>query len=165
MLTEFVIEYTPRPAIKGQALADLVVECSARSPNTKNVQDAYPNARQIVTDGSSCKNGAEPGVVLTSPEGFKIYYALAFQFSSTNNDAEYEAFIAGLRHARSMGARHVKIRANSALVIGQVTRAFEAKGDRLARYRDYTFSIMGCFDSCVAEHIPRAENADVDMLS
>lgn len=102
---------------------------------------------------------------MISPEGFKIYYALTFQFSPTNNEVEYEAFIVGLRHARSMGARHVKIRTDSALVISQVVGTFEAKGDHLAHFQDYALSIMGSFDSCVAEHIPRVENADTDMLS
>ncbi|XP_031120338.1 uncharacterized protein LOC116023475 [Ipomoea triloba] len=51
-----------------------------------------------------------------------------------------------------MGARHVKICTDSALVIGQVTGTFEAKGARLVHYRDYSLSIMGSFDSCVAEN-------------
>ncbi|XP_031096999.1 uncharacterized protein LOC116001249 [Ipomoea triloba] len=164
MLTQFAIEYTPRPAIKGQALADFVVECSTRD-NTSSTADPAPAEWEIATDGSSCKQGAGAGIVLTSPEGFKVYYALSLAFSPTNNEAEYEAFIANLCRARSLGARHVRIGTDSALVVGQVTGAFEAKGERLARYRDHAISVMGSFDVCVAEHIPRAENADVDMLS
>ncbi|XP_031095094.1 uncharacterized protein LOC115999381 [Ipomoea triloba] len=165
MLTQFAIEYTPRPAIKGQAVADFVVECSARDSTTPATPDDAPVEWEIATDGSSCKQGAGAGIVLTSPEGFKVYYALSLAFSPTNNEAEYEAFIAGLRRARSLGARHVRIRTDSALVVGQVTGAFETKGERLARYRDYALSVMGSFDACRAEHIPRAENADADMLS
>ncbi|XP_031101915.1 uncharacterized protein LOC116005818 [Ipomoea triloba] len=165
ILTQFAIEYTPRPAIKGQALADFVVECSARDSATSPTADPAPAEWEIATDGSSCNQGAGAGIVLTSPEGFKVYYALSLAFSPTNNEAEYEAFIAGLCHARSLGARHVRIRTDSALVVGQVIGAFEAKGERLARYRDHALSVMESFDACIAEHIPRAENADVDMLS
>ncbi|XP_031096982.1 uncharacterized protein LOC116001233 [Ipomoea triloba] len=165
MLTEFSFEYTPRPAIKGQALADFVVECSARDESAPTAAEPTPAEWEIATDGSSCKQGACAGVILTSPEGLKVYYALSLSFSPTNNEAEYEAFIAGLRNARSLGARWVRIRTDSALVIGQVTGAFEAKGERFARYLDHALSVMGSFDASVAEHIPRAEYADADMLS
>lgn len=43
-------------------------------------------------------------------EGFKIYYVLIFQFSPTNNEAEYEVFISGLRYVKDIGAQYVKIR-------------------------------------------------------
>ncbi|XP_031124271.1 uncharacterized protein LOC116026985 [Ipomoea triloba] len=164
-LEKFSIEYTPRPAIKGQALADFVVECSARDTSGTTTVEPILAEWEIATDGSSSKQGDGAGIVLTSSEGFKVYYALSLSFLPTNNEAEYETFIAGLCYARSLGARHVRIRTGSALVVGQVTGAFEAKGERLARYRDHTISIMGSFDACVAKHIPRAENADADMLS
>lgn len=68
-------------------------------------------------------------MVITSPEGFKVYYALVFQFSLTNNVAEYEAFLAGLHHEKDLGARSIQVQIDFALVVGQVLGTFEAKGD------------------------------------
>lgn len=78
MLTQFAVEYTHRPAIKGQALADFVVECSARDLVTKSTSDPCPSIWEIATDGSSSKKGAGAGVVLTSPEGFKLQSIFRF---------------------------------------------------------------------------------------
>ncbi|GJR66132.1 reverse transcriptase domain-containing protein [Tanacetum coccineum] len=50
------------------------------------------------------------GLILTSPEGTEFTYALRFQFTTSNNKAEYEALIVGLRIAAQMGVRNVHMR-------------------------------------------------------
>ncbi|GKG09106.1 reverse transcriptase domain-containing protein, partial [Tanacetum coccineum] len=54
-------------------------------------------------DGSSCVDSSGAGLILTNPEGTEFTYALRFEFSATNNVAEYEALIAGLRIAEQIG--------------------------------------------------------------
>nr|GEX48623.1 hypothetical protein [Tanacetum cinerariifolium] len=53
----------------------------------------------LFTDGSSCVDGSGAGLVLTNPEGVEFTYALRFQFAASNNKAEYEALVVGLRIA------------------------------------------------------------------
>nr|GFC32921.1 reverse transcriptase domain-containing protein [Tanacetum cinerariifolium] len=48
----------------------------------------------LFTDGSSCVDGSDAGLILTNPEGVEFSYALRFQFAASNNEAEYEALIA-----------------------------------------------------------------------
>ncbi|GKG07005.1 reverse transcriptase domain-containing protein, partial [Tanacetum coccineum] len=43
------------------------------------------------------------GLILTNPEGMEFTYALRFWFDAINNEAEYEALIAGLKIAEQMG--------------------------------------------------------------
>ncbi|XP_019197220.1 PREDICTED: uncharacterized protein LOC109191107 [Ipomoea nil] len=165
MLTQFALEYKPRPAIKGQALADFVVECTAREASTM-IQPSPDDAWwELAIDGSSNKRGAGGGVVITSPEGFKLYHALIFSFSPTNNEAEYEAFIAGLRYVKKLGAQYVRARTDSALVVGQVLGNFEANGDRLVQYRNQVLAILAEFKGHTVEHVARADNVDADVLS
>ena len=57
--------------------------------------------------------GAGARVVLISSEGKIIEYALKFQFRATNNEAEYEAAIAGLQLCRALEAKRVRLRMNS----------------------------------------------------
>nr|GEZ64297.1 reverse transcriptase domain-containing protein [Tanacetum cinerariifolium] len=57
----------------------------------------------LFTDGSSCVDGSGAGLILTNPEGVEFTYALRFQFAASNNEAEYEALVAGLRIATQMG--------------------------------------------------------------
>nr|GEX67684.1 reverse transcriptase domain-containing protein [Tanacetum cinerariifolium] len=45
----------------------------------------------LFIDGSSCVDGSGAGLILTSPEGVEFTYALRFQFTTSNNEAEYEA--------------------------------------------------------------------------
>ncbi|XP_031106927.1 uncharacterized protein LOC116011589 [Ipomoea triloba] len=136
MLTQFAIEYKPRPAIKGQALADFIVECTARDPEPDRPTALEEPWWEVSTDGSSSKKGCGGGIVLTSPEGFKIYQALIFKFQPTNNEAEYEALIGGLRLAKQMKAERLRARSDSRLIIGQLSSTIDAKEDRMIQYKD-----------------------------
>jgi ribonuclease HI len=56
----------------------------------------------VHVDGSSANQRSGVGVTLTSPEGEKFQYAIKLDFVTTNNEAEYEAVLAGLSIARQM---------------------------------------------------------------
>ncbi|GJU23707.1 reverse transcriptase domain-containing protein [Tanacetum coccineum] len=64
----------------------------ARHISCKNPAGAV----DTITDGSSCIDGSGVGLILTSPKGTEFTYALRFQFTASNNEAEYEALIARL---------------------------------------------------------------------
>ena len=64
-------------------------------------------------DGSSNQQGSGAGIVLRGPGGTKLEYALRFEFVASNNEAEYEALIAGLNLARKVGAKHMVICSDS----------------------------------------------------
>ena len=68
-------------------------------------------------DGSSSEHGAGAGVLFISPEGHKIPYALRFSFKATNNEAEYETLLAGLRLAREVKAEWLSIFYDSQLIV------------------------------------------------
>ncbi|GKB43555.1 reverse transcriptase domain-containing protein, partial [Tanacetum coccineum] len=107
MLGEHNIIYRPRTSVKGQILADLLVEKPDEVPVDVSVKEVPQESWTLFTDGSSCVNGSGAGLILTSLEGMKFTYALRFQFAASNNDAEYEALIAGLRITAQMGVRNV----------------------------------------------------------
>ncbi|GJT50083.1 reverse transcriptase domain-containing protein, partial [Tanacetum coccineum] len=77
------------------------------STQAKGRTDCIHEPWTLFTDGSSCVDGSGAGLILTSPEGTEFTYALRFQFTTSNNEAEYEALIAGLRIATQMGVRNV----------------------------------------------------------
>ncbi|GJX96737.1 reverse transcriptase domain-containing protein [Tanacetum coccineum] len=93
MLGEHNITYRPRTSVKGQTLADFLVE---------KPDEALPDMSMDKAP-SSCVDGSGAGLILISPEGMEFTYALRFQFTASNNEAEYEALIVGLRIAIQMG--------------------------------------------------------------
>ena len=99
-LLPFYIIYKPRRAIKSQVLADFVAEWTeAELPKEYGT---YSNCIMHF-DGSKMSAGLGAGVVLTSPAGDTIQYVLQIMYTDSNNAAEYEALLHGLRMAISMG--------------------------------------------------------------
>jgi len=69
---------------------------------------ASPNTQWVIdVDGSSNAKGSGVGIILEGPAGLTIEQSLRFDFKTTNNQAEYEAIIAGLSLAKEMGAEEV----------------------------------------------------------
>ena len=71
----------------------------------------------LTVNGSSNVNRADIGLILTSPEGDLIQQAIRCGFKATNNEAEYEALIAGLNLAKDIGIKKLDIRSDSQLLV------------------------------------------------
>ena len=96
-LSEFHIQYQPRGAIKSQALADFAAELTPSSAETEY------SSWILYVDGSSNERSCGAGVVLEGPGEIVIEQALKFDFKTSNNKAEYEVILAGLRLAQRIG--------------------------------------------------------------
>ena len=133
-LSEFNIRYKLKTAIKGQVLADFVMEFTSAEPakNTQTTTD-LPIWRLSIDEAANAQ-GSGAGLVLTSPEGIDIEYALRFGFQASNNEAKYEAVIAGLNLAHSMEVNQLKVYSNSQLVVTQIEDTYDAKGEKMILY-------------------------------
>jgi len=69
-------------------------------------------------DDSSNQKGCGAGIVLESPSGVRLEQSLRFTFKAFNNQAEYEALIAGLSLAMDMGVKHLVCLSDSQLTVG-----------------------------------------------
>ena len=90
------ILYEPRTAIKSQILADFFVDWAEIE-----YPPPYPDSSywRLHFDGSKMKEWLRAGIVLTSPKGDRLEYALQIHFKASNNVAEYEALVHGLKLA------------------------------------------------------------------
>ena len=112
-LSEFDIRYKPKKAIKGQVLADFVMEFApVQLTEPAQPWDDLP-IWKLSVDGASNAQGSGAGLILTSPEGIDIEYALRFGFHASNNEAEYEAVIAGLNLAHSLEVDQLEVHSDS----------------------------------------------------
>lgn len=102
---------------------------------------------------------------LLPSEGLKLYHAFVFTFNPTNNEVEYKALVVGIRLARKVETERVWISLPSRLVVKHVTSTFEAKEERMIKYKDLVTKMLALFKSFEIKQIPRGENLDVDMLS
>ena len=116
-------------------------------------------------DGSKMRTGLGAGVVLTSPKGDKLKYVLQFHFAASNNVAEYEALIHGLRLAKELGIRRILCYGDSDLVVQQSSGDWDAKDANMASYRFLVQQLSGYFDGCEFLHVPRNDNEQADALS
>ncbi|XP_035838197.1 uncharacterized protein LOC110901424 [Helianthus annuus] len=164
------IFYKPRPAIKGQVLADFATEVSIdKVQECEAIQNPTPvfddRVWTLHTDGASNDDGAGASLRLVSPDNHELTYAIRLDFQSTNNEAEYEAFLAGLRLALKMGARNLEANVDSKLVAEQVNGHYDAKGEAMALYLEQARMLISQFQTFRVNHINRSENKHADALS
>ncbi|XP_019194876.1 PREDICTED: uncharacterized protein LOC109188702 [Ipomoea nil] len=153
-LTQYGIEYQPRPSIKGQALADFLVECTAGEEEKEHASESCPGEWwEMHADGASSRQHCGGGVMLITPEGFRLYYALRYLFSTSNNEAEYEAVLNGLRLAKALGVERLRIKTNSRLVVGQISGTCETKNARMVLYKERAAEMLKEFEAYEIEYI------------
>ncbi|GJV24165.1 reverse transcriptase domain-containing protein [Tanacetum coccineum] len=116
-------------------------------------------------DGSSCIDGCRAGVILMDPEGVEFTYALRFQFETTNNEAKYEALIAGLRIVEKMGVKNLKVNVDSKLVENQVNGTYIAKETDMIKYLEKIKALTSNFRVFSIKQVPRNRNKKADALS
>uniref|UniRef100_A0A2N9E2N4 RNase H type-1 domain-containing protein n=1 Tax=Fagus sylvatica TaxID=28930 RepID=A0A2N9E2N4_FAGSY len=162
-MSEFHIDYRPRTAIKAQALADFIAEFIQPWKDEEELEEG--EAWTVNIDGSSTKEMSGNGVVLVSPEKDKFEYALQLRFRATNNEAEYEALLAGLKLSKSMGIENLTVKSDSQLIVGQVKGEYEAKEDRMKRYLTVVKNLLTQFKKVELLQIPREENEAADRLA
>ncbi|XP_024166316.1 uncharacterized protein LOC112173002 [Rosa chinensis] len=148
-LSEFDIEYKPQIAMNGQAVADFIAELTEpqgaptlgpAEGNTTITTTEQPAPKQqsdwsLHVGGSASTKPCATGVIVTGPGGVNVEYALKFNFTASNNMAEYEAHIAGLLLAIDLGANSVNIFSDSQLVINQVNDINPSWIDEIIKYK------------------------------
>nr|ABF95613.1 retrotransposon protein, putative, Ty3-gypsy subclass [Oryza sativa Japonica Group] len=161
-LSPFDLHFVARTAVKSQVLADFVAEWTpAFVPEPEPVEQPW----MMYSDGSWSHKGAGIAAVLTSPSGVPIRYAARLQFNTTNNAAEYEAILLGLRKEKALGIRRLLIRTDSKLVAGHVDKFFEAKEEGMKRYLEAVRSLEKYFTGITVEHLPRGQNEEAEALA
>ena len=133
-LNEFDIRYKLRTTVKGQVLADFIVEFTPSNAPSQPTETTYlvpdlPIWRLLVY-GAANSQGSSAGLILTSPDGIDVEYTLRFGFQATNNEAKYEAIIVGLNLTHSMEADQLEICNDSQLVVKQIEESYKARGEK-----------------------------------
>ena len=120
---------------------------------------------KLSVDGATNAQGSGSGLILTSLEGIDIEYTLILGFQASNNEAEYEAVIAGLSLAHSLEIDQLEVCSDFPLVVRQIKDTYEAKSGRMILYLIKVQDLLKKFVLVQVRHIPRAENSRADALA
>nr|GEX55131.1 reverse transcriptase domain-containing protein [Tanacetum cinerariifolium] len=173
-LGAYNITFIPRNAVKGQVLEDFLSELPkgekeelyfrmSEVPLEKDDTESWT----LFTDGASSPKGLGAGLVLIGPSesGIEYTYALRLTFPSTNNEAKYEALLAGLRIARQMNISNIEVKVDSKLVASQINGIYKASKDSMIKYLAKAYEYASEFKSFSIKNIHRNMNQKADVLS
>ncbi|XP_027171525.1 uncharacterized protein LOC113771103 [Coffea eugenioides] len=181
ILSEFDIVFTSQKAVKGQAIADHLAE-NPRDDDYQPLRTYFPDERvlfvsaaddiseqspewRLFFDGASNSLGVGIGAVLVSPEGKHYPAAAKLQFACTNNMAEYEACIFGLKMALEMEIKELIAFSDSDLLVNQTLKQWITKDSKILPYHCSLLTLAKQFQNLEFRHLPRARNAFADALA
>src|SRR3954467_2092874 len=162
-LTEYSLTFQPLKAMKGQIVADFIVDHAVVESSQQYVE--LPPWK-LYFDGSTHKEGTCVGILLISPEGIptKLKYKIEGPLCS-NNEAEYEALIAGLEALLELGATRVEIKGDSELVIKQLTKEYKCIKENLIMYFVMINRLLKKFEYVELKHVSRVNNQEANDLA
>ena len=164
-LSEFDIKYKPRTMVKGQILGDFIMEFTPlQSTEATQLAPDLPIWRLSVDEAANAQ-GSGARLILTSLDGIDTEYALIFSFQASNNEAEYEAIIAGLNLAHFMEVDQLEVSSDSQLVVKQIEDSYEARGEKMILYLKKVRELLKKFTRVQVKHVPRAENSRANAFS
>ncbi|KAM2369176.1 hypothetical protein EV1_046126 [Malus domestica] len=141
-LGQYSIVFRPYMSIKAQALADFIAEFMPSLGNaTERPNDATEEAEHTLAvpaplngdfwhlhvDDTSNYKSSRAGMVFVTPDGSMLEQAISLGFKASNNEAEYEALLVGIRMAKDLGVQKFTIHSNSQLITSQTTREYTTK--------------------------------------
>ena len=110
-------------------------------------------------------NSTEAGVLFISPKGEQLKYVFQILFKVSNNEAEYEALLHGLRLAVSLGIKRLLVYGESLLVVQQVNKEWDINKDTMDAYVEEIRKLENKFSGLEIHHVDRDNNVGADVLS
>ncbi len=120
---------------------------------------------EIYTDGGARGNPGPAGIGVVIWHGNKLVGTYSkYIGEATNNQAEYEAVVYALQHAKRLKALELDIYMDSELAVNQLNRKYKIKNNELGSLFVKAWNMMIGFKSVKFHHIPREKNKEADKL-
>jgi ribonuclease HI len=156
------LAYAPRKAIKSQILADFDAKWTDTHLLPPQIQ---AECWTLYFNGSVMKTGAGAGLHFILPLGEHMRYVVRLHFPASNNMAEYEALLCGLRIAIETGIKRLDVKGDSQLVIDQVMKNASCYDDKMEAYCKVVRALEDKFYGIELNHVPRRYNEEADELA
>jgi ribonuclease HI len=156
------LSFAPRKAVKSQVLADFLAEWVDTQLLTAPI---HAKLWTMYFDGSLMKTGAGAGLLFISPLGKHVRYVICLHFLASNNMAEYEALVNGLRITVELGVRRLDARGDLQLVIDQVMKNSHCRDRKMEAFCDEVWRLEDNFYGLELNHVARRYNETADELA
>jgi ribonuclease HI len=156
------LSYMPRKAIKSQILVDFITEWTDTQLPPLQIQ---AECWTLYFDGSVMKTGVGAGLLFISPLGEDMRYAVRLHLPTSNNMAEYETLLCGLRIAIETGIKCLDVRGDSQLIIDQVMKNASCHDEKMEAYCNVVHALEDKFYGLELNHVPRKYNEEADELA
>ncbi|KAG9442418.1 hypothetical protein H6P81_018272 [Aristolochia fimbriata] len=173
VLSEFEIDFVPQRAIKGQALANFLVDHPV--PAEWELSEEFPDEEiflvevlppwEMYFNGATRRSGAGARVLFILPKKDLLPYSFMLTQTCLNNEAEYQAILLGLGMAVEMKLPQLHIYGNSALVIKQLSGKFEVKKPELEPFWRQAGELLALIPEASLHFVPHSENGPADALA
>ena len=122
---------------------------------------------RVASDGAARGNPgpAGAGAVLWDEQGRVLERLGKYLGRQTNNVAEYQALLLGVRRAQELGAEELEVVADSELMIRQLSGSYQVRAPALRELHSEALSLLKAFRKVKLVHVPRAQNAEADEMS
>jgi ribonuclease HI len=174
-LQPFEISFETTKVIKSKALAKFTAEWTDPfADEPPEVESTLPGEEALGLwvmhfDGAFNLPGTGAGAVLTSPSVDKLFYAIQLCFKPehkvSNNIAEYEGLLAGLRVANALGIKRPIVKGDSQLVVNFSNKSYTPKDEQMVAYLEEHRKMEKRFQGLELKHIPRGENVEADEIA
>jgi probable phosphoglycerate mutase len=174
-LQPFKISFKTTKVIKSKAVAEFTAEWTDpfadEPPEVEStlLGEEAPGLWVMHFDGAFNLPGAGAGAVLTSPSGEKLFYTVQLCFKPehkvSNNIAEYEGLLAGLRAAHALGIKRLIVKGDSQLIVNFSNKSYTPKDEHMAAYLEELQKMEKRFQGLELKHIPRGENMEADEIA
>ncbi|XP_050374574.1 uncharacterized protein LOC126792132 [Argentina anserina] len=160
-LSKFSLQDTPLKALTGHEVSDFLLH----HPIIEDIEDQNLVVSFVRTqpwvlyfDGSNTVHLSGAGVALVSPSGARHCYSFQLEWKCTNNQAEYEAVIIGLKLLLDLEVTKVQVLGDSLLVINQLKGVYKCNSFTLLTFWERASELLDQFADVVLDYIPRERN-------
>ncbi|XP_052479616.1 uncharacterized protein LOC128034813 [Gossypium raimondii] len=158
LLSEFDIAYLTQKAVKGSVIADFLASRSLEDYEPLNFDFPNEDLMYVATAEVNTLEGNGIGAVSVSLNGNHDPFTCKLDFDCTNNMAEYEACIMGIRTAIGHKIKVLEVYGDSALVIYQLKGEWEIRDPKLVNYRKLVIELIDKFVDVTFSYLAREEN-------
>ncbi len=126
-----------------------------------------PKPWQLFSDGASKGNPGPAGAgwILINDRDSVVVKDSQYLGEATNNEAEYQALLLGLKNALSIGVQKIRIHMDSELLVRQLTGLYQVRNPRMAVYFHQVQDLLVKFLKYDIIHIPREKNREADAMA